>query len=337
MANPIKYNTGSESRALNKGNWWIGTGDVGKGPTDSTGFWNGYDIPEGGYVVYINKATGGPSVYAPANDAELISLTNQIANTSYTTVNECFTYYAGQTDKVCLNRDYEGVVTDGLVLNLDAGFTPSYPRSGTTWYDVSSDGNNGTLTNGPTFNSDNGGSIVFDGTNDYVLINPKPERLSGIRLGDGTIPWMVNIWIKTTIPGGDSISSAPILTNQSGGPVYCNMGIGSGGVMKYNHYYTSWLTEKGTIVVNSGNWVMLSWVNRDNYTLDMYVNGTFDINVPSRIQGGGNINPVDIIFKSWANSYIEGNIGMLTINKRNNLYIHSDVLQNYNATKGRFL
>lgn len=117
MANPIKYNTGSESRALNKGNWWIGTGDISKGPTASTGFWNGYDVPAGGYVVYLNKASNGPSIYAPANDAELISLTNQIANTSYTTVNECFTYFAGQDDKMVVNRNYENIVTDGLVLD----------------------------------------------------------------------------------------------------------------------------------------------------------------------------------------------------------------------------
>lgn len=60
------------------------------------------------------------------------------------------------------------IVTDGLVLALDAGNTKSYPGSGTTWSDLSGNGNSGTLTNGPTFNSDNGGSIVFDGSNDYV-------------------------------------------------------------------------------------------------------------------------------------------------------------------------
>jgi len=41
MANPIKYNVSTETLALNKGNWWIGTGDVGKGPTNVTGFYNG--------------------------------------------------------------------------------------------------------------------------------------------------------------------------------------------------------------------------------------------------------------------------------------------------------
>ncbi len=60
------------------------------------------------------------------------------------------------------------VVTDGLVLALDAADRNSYPGSGTTWTDLSGRSNNGTLTNVPTYNIDNGGSIVFDGTNDYV-------------------------------------------------------------------------------------------------------------------------------------------------------------------------
>jgi hypothetical protein len=67
--------------------------------------------------------------------------------------------------------DPAGIVTDGLVLWLDAGITSSYPTSGTTWTDLSGNRNNGTLTNGPTFNSANGGSIVFDGVNDYASIN----------------------------------------------------------------------------------------------------------------------------------------------------------------------
>ena len=60
------------------------------------------------------------------------------------------------------------VVTDGLVLCLDAADKNSYIWSGTTWTDISGNGSNGTLTNGPTFSSGNGGSIVFDGDNDYI-------------------------------------------------------------------------------------------------------------------------------------------------------------------------
>ena len=58
------------------------------------------------------------------------------------------------------------LVTDNLVLCLDAANPKSYPGSGTTWTDLSGRGNNGTLTNGPTYSSDNGGSIVFDATDD---------------------------------------------------------------------------------------------------------------------------------------------------------------------------
>ena len=61
-------------------------------------------------------------------------------------------------------------VTDGLVLCLDAGNRKSYPGSGTTWTDLSGRGNTGTLTNGPTYSSSNGGNIVFDGTDDYISI-----------------------------------------------------------------------------------------------------------------------------------------------------------------------
>ena len=59
------------------------------------------------------------------------------------------------------------IVTDGLVLCLDAANKRSYPGTGTTWTDLKGE-NNGTLTNGPTFDSSNKGSIVFDGTNDYI-------------------------------------------------------------------------------------------------------------------------------------------------------------------------
>ena len=62
------------------------------------------------------------------------------------------------------------IVTDGLVFYVDAGNSNSYPGSGTTWSDLAGS-NDSTLTNGPTFDSGNGGSIVFDGTNDSVIVS----------------------------------------------------------------------------------------------------------------------------------------------------------------------
>ena len=62
----------------------------------------------------------------------------------------------------------KSIVTDGLILYLDAANKKSYPGSGTVWSDLSGNANTGTLTNGPTFDSSNNGSINFDGTDDLV-------------------------------------------------------------------------------------------------------------------------------------------------------------------------
>lgn len=83
------------------------------------------------------------------------------------------------------------IPTDGLVFDLDAANAESYAGSGNTWYDLSGNNNNGTLTNGPTYNSANKGSIAFDGVNDSVIV-PNSSTI-GIT-GDMTIV----SWIKAT-------------------------------------------------------------------------------------------------------------------------------------------
>jgi hypothetical protein len=137
MPNPIKYSVSSQTLALKKGNFWIGTGDVGKGPTQSTDYWNGVTPPSGGYTIYLNKASGGPSIYTAANDASLISVTNRIAGANYTTRNECLNYYMSQTDKIITNMDYPSIITDGLVMSFDSTYTLGYPQNGSTIYDMS--------------------------------------------------------------------------------------------------------------------------------------------------------------------------------------------------------
>jgi len=171
MANPIKYNTSAETLALKKGNFWIGTGDVGKAPTSTTGFYNGITPPSGGFTIYLNKVSDGPAIYTVSTEAQLISLTNKIAGTSYTTSGECLNYFATQTDKIIFNKDCTPIITNGLVLNMDAGFTPSYPTTGTTWYNVANGASNGTFTNGPVYSSLSGGSISFDGVDDYIDVS----------------------------------------------------------------------------------------------------------------------------------------------------------------------
>jgi hypothetical protein len=168
MANAIKYSESVVPLTLRKGDFYLLTGNEIFGTTSATGFWNGYDLTNVKYVIYLNRPSNGPSIYAPANDNELIAITNKIANTNYSTASECIAWFATQSDKMVVNKTYPPIVTNGLVLNLDAGFLPSYPTSGTTWYDLSGNNNSGSLINGPTFNPV--GAIEFDGINDYINI-----------------------------------------------------------------------------------------------------------------------------------------------------------------------
>lgn len=136
MPNPIKYSTTSETLALKKGNFYIGTNDVGKGPTDSTGYWNGINPPSGGYTIYLNKSSDGPSIYVASDNSELITLTNRISGGSYTTVPQCLSYFASQNDKIVTNMEYPNIVTNGLVMALDSSYTLSYPQTDSTIYSV---------------------------------------------------------------------------------------------------------------------------------------------------------------------------------------------------------
>jgi hypothetical protein len=80
------------------------------------------------------------------------------------------------------------IITNGLVLSLDAGKTTSYGGDGTTWRDLSGNGNNGTLTNGVGFTAEQGGFLIFDGVNDYVEF--------GDVLDMGTNDLTINAWIS---------------------------------------------------------------------------------------------------------------------------------------------
>jgi hypothetical protein len=76
----------------------------------------------------------------------------------------------------------ENIVRNGLVLNIDASKSNSYPGAGNTIYDLSGSGNTGTFVNGPTFSTSNGGSLFFDNVNDYISFGTassvKPTQLT---------------------------------------------------------------------------------------------------------------------------------------------------------------
>lgn len=98
------------------------------------------------------------------------------------------------------------IVTNGLVLNLDAGKVDSYPRSGTVWRDISGNNFSGSLINGPTFSSANAGNIAFDGSNDYVEIS-NVGIINFTPLNSFTLTVWANI---TDIPGSQDNRTATV-------------------------------------------------------------------------------------------------------------------------------
>jgi hypothetical protein len=171
MPNTIKYSTTLQTLALKKDNFWIGTGDVSKATTSTTDYWSGITPPTGGYTIYLKKASQGPSIYVAANDSEFISMTNRIAESSYTTVYDCLVWFGPGSNKMVSNIDYPTIPTNGITFISDSGSTLCCPLGGLTTSSIDPTGNGGyaSYQNGSSYVSEYGGGFRFDGIDDFAF------------------------------------------------------------------------------------------------------------------------------------------------------------------------
>jgi len=146
MLNLFKSGTTISSGTIRKNNFVIAVDDtIGYGPTSSTGFWAGITPPSGGYTIYNNKVDNGPSIFTSTDDNGVITASKALGGTNINTIYDALSWFNGQSDRMVANIDYPSIVTSGLSAMLDAGYIPSYPKSGSTVYDLSGNGANGTL------------------------------------------------------------------------------------------------------------------------------------------------------------------------------------------------
>jgi len=212
------------------------------------------------------------------------------------------------------------IVTDGLVLCLDAANSKSIVSGSTTWTDLSRSNNNGTLVNGPTFDSGSGGSIVFDGTNDYANLGNVASTVFS-----HTSPWSVQFTVKIisfiggiTYPGfmvkGSSAVSGVLVFYMADGALYWKHNNGNRFVttVSLNRIYTIVFTYAG-----SGN-------------VNAYIDGQF-------------ISTVNTMVSTETSSPLylgrgdqSGNNGFYNFLKYAKALTPEEVLQNYNVTKTRF-
>lgn len=362
MPNVVKYTTDAlPSNCLKKGNFAIGNNNSDYGLT----FYNGITPPSGGYTIYLNKESGGPSIYCPANDAQLIIVTNQIAGTNYTNAAQCINYFASQTDKLLVNQDYPTnypyIVMDGIVLNLDASINQSYPGTGTAWADINGLGlkNNGTLLNGPTFSSNNGGSIEFDNTNDYFQVSDKSIDLEM----QPTIPYSCFVMFNTSLSSnnrGVLISNMDVNNSYSGWDCYLDFSSNIAGM----HLISSWSSNAIKIQINlpsstyNNKWMYFGYtyngsspttINNSINSVSFYINGElyngtkinetadgFDTTSTNITYSSNQRCRLASRFSSIGKDYgISGNVGLVHVYK-NKMLSAQEVLQNFNAVKNRF-
>ena len=224
------------------------------------------------------------------------------------------------------------IVTDGLVLALDAANQKSYPGSGTTWTDLSGRGNNGTLTNGPTYSSANGGVIVFDGSNDEVTTTTQftnPQTFS------------IGAWFKTSTASGKKIIGFE--TNQTGTATSSydrQIYIGSDGKLYFGIYDGATKTAISPLTYNDNNWhYVVGTYGSEGTTMRLYVDGvsvaTATASFAQNMSGWWRIGGYKLL--AWTNGsdgYFPGSISNAVIYNRG--ITATEITQNFNALRSRF-
>ena len=214
------------------------------------------------------------------------------------------------------------IVDDGLLLCLDSANLESYGGSGTTWTDLSGNGNNGTLTNGPTHTSGAGGYFTFDGSNDYITVsNVQPN----------TNDFSISVWIlKDNNTSNDYIWDF----GANGGTLSTGTEVGGYGFRYYNSTLggSSDMYTQGTIP-NINEWYEVT-ITRNNETSSMYVNGA---SVTSASGDTHNISSSTLYIGRYGGSTGYEHDGKLSNFKiYNKALTAAEVAQNFNALRGRF-
>jgi hypothetical protein len=332
MSNVIKYTTTPVNDTIKKGNFALGVNDVDYGPTNITGFYATTIPSTSGYTIY-NQSGGTLSYQSVSGTTDLINYLSNKRGVNMTTAGEALSWAAGQSNIFVTNREYENIVTSGMVLNLDAGFVSSYPTSATTWYDLSYSGYNGTLVNGPTFNSFSGGSIVFDGVDDYGRINQLDLTT--------TNKMAISLWMKFTSTTVKLISELTTNSDSTTGAFQIATSAINPGDLYAHVYQGGYNMIRTNTSYNDGQYHNISFVFDlslpVNQKIQCYVDGT---SVSKTQMQSTNVtanflkNDLYLFSRAGSSFFQAGTLNNYQLYNR--ALSPFEVYQNYNAMKGRF-
>jgi hypothetical protein len=220
------------------------------------------------------------------------------------------------------------IITDGLILNLDAGSLLSYAGSGNSWVDVSKNNNIGLLVNGPTYTgSGSTAALVFDGTNDYAIIQDN----SGLAL---TSQGSLNVWFKLNSSSNQVIvSKGNVYADRNAYGIYIYNTQGIIGEIAGSATFNQVPTNSSFASTNVWRMATISW---DSSLLSFYVNGSLIGKVsqtitpntsgfPFVVGGNGNTTP---------STFSASSISSVLVYNR--ALRSSEIYQNYDAMRSRY-
>jgi hypothetical protein len=226
------------------------------------------------------------------------------------------------------------IITNSLVLHLDAADRKSYPGSGTVWTDRSGNGINGTLVNGPTFSSGNAGSIVFDGVNDYIDLG---NNILISTLNQFSISFWINMsFMSTSVTAPIVIKSNSIdlliLISEMPGYQGVTIGAGVGSVWATGRTFTP-----SSFFIN--NWVQVVVKYNGNGANTISNFNIYENNINKSITSGSgglfsSTSSNSIIGFIDSTNRLNGKIAQVSI--YNKALSSQEIKQNFNATKSRF-
>ena len=222
------------------------------------------------------------------------------------------------------------IVTDGLVFAVDAANKKSYPGSGTTWSDLSGNGNNVTLYNTPTYSSNNGGLISFDG------VNEGGQTPSGTLLNSSMT---VDAWAKPQTTGADGTIVGNWTQSTSTFLFWWDVGVTPNfrAIRRISVSTSAATSESATRgVVNEWNHVSVTVGTTD---MRIYLNGIHQetVSTGTLLSLGNSLTGIAADYNGspgTTSRNLNGDIASVKIYNR--VLSSTEVLQNYNALKGRF-
>ena len=238
-------------------------------------------------------------------------------------------FYNEQSEEVSTETQPIAIVTDGLQLHLDAGNTNSYSGTGTAWYDLSGNGNDATLVNGPAYSVGNGGFISFDGVDDYAELSPNLQ-IAGSEITFSVWNYGIEakissiIWLESSNGGKILNVHLPFVNNN----VYFDIGDGTGAVVGIEKNVT------GNEYQGWHHWVFTK--NSTTGTMSIYLDGVLWHSGTGLTLNIANPTSATIALYQHAGTDYphKGYISNLQI--YNKALTDAEVLQNFNVTKDRF-